>query len=50
MYRHPQILRVIANAVRWAAPRRPVSVPKSVQDVKPKVPIAGFVPKPESPA
>lgn len=46
-YRNPQVLRVIANAVRWSAPRGSVAVPKSVQDVKPRIPIAGFVPKPE---
>ena len=50
MYRNPQILRVIGNAVRWTAPRDEPGVPKSVQDVSPRVPIAGFVPKPESPA
>ena len=46
-YRQPQVLRVIANAVRWSAPRGPVAVPKSVQDAAPRVPIPGFVPKPE---
>ena len=49
-YRNEQVIRVIANAVRWTAPRRDPVVPKSVQDVAPKVPIAGFVPKPEGDA
>ena len=47
MYRNPQVLRVVANAVRWCVPRGPVAVPKSVQGVEPKYPIPGFVPKPE---
>ena len=46
-YEHPQVLRVIANAVRWCGPRAEAAKPKSVQDVEPRVGLPGFVPKPE---
>ncbi|NNJ25866.1 ThuA domain-containing protein [Alienimonas chondri] len=41
MYRNAQILRVVGNAVRWTAPRAPLSLPASKND-NPRIAIPGY--------